>query len=95
MSSNLERRNKNKLDYFASGLYHKTLRIRNLWKMEGEGKTTCTFSVSVNAFPLNFRFACYQQVRGAWSGRNGMEIWWALEENVYVVLPHPENGQIS
>ncbi len=55
----------------------------------GEGKTMCTFSVSVNAFPLNFHFACYQQVRSAWAGGNGMEIRWALAENVYIVLPHP------
>jgi len=57
--------------------------------LRGEGKTTCMFSVSMNAFPLNFRFACYQQARSVWSGGNRMEIRWALAENVYVVLPHP------
>jgi hypothetical protein len=32
----------------------------------GEGKTTCTFSVSVNAFSVEFPLACYQQAGRVW-----------------------------
>jgi hypothetical protein len=34
--------------------------------LEGEGKTTYTFSVSVNAFSVEFPLACYQQAGKVW-----------------------------
>jgi hypothetical protein len=35
-------------------------------RLTGEGKTTYTFSVSVNAFSVEFPLACYQQVGRVW-----------------------------
>jgi hypothetical protein len=34
--------------------------------MPGEGKTTYTFSISVNAFSVEFPLACYQQAERVW-----------------------------
>jgi hypothetical protein len=34
--------------------------------LTGEGKTTYTFSVSVNAFSIEFPLACYQQAGRVW-----------------------------
>ncbi len=34
--------------------------------LKGEGKTTYTFSVSVNAFSVEFPLACYQQAGRVW-----------------------------
>jgi hypothetical protein len=34
--------------------------------LSGEGKTTYTFSVSVNTFSVEFPLACYQQAGRVW-----------------------------
>jgi hypothetical protein len=40
--------------------------VKTELKIEGEGKTTYTFSVSVNAFSVEFPLACYQQAGRVW-----------------------------
>jgi hypothetical protein len=53
----------------------------------GEGKTTYTFSVSVNAFSVEFPLACYQQAGRVWyvSG--------ALRRTYTLFYPTPSNMQ--
>jgi hypothetical protein len=55
------------------------------WK-GGEGKTTYTFSVSVNAFSVEFPLACYQQAGRVWyvSG--------ALQRTYTLFYPAPWKG---
>ncbi len=40
------------------------IKVKN--NFTGEGKTTYTFSVSVNAFSVEFLLACYQQAGRVW-----------------------------
>ena len=40
--------------------------VKTELKIEGEGKTTYKFSVSVNAFSVEFPLACYQQAGRVW-----------------------------
>jgi hypothetical protein len=54
------------------------------WEEMGEGKTPYTFSVSVNAFSVEFPLACYQQAGRVWyvSG--------ALRRTYMLFYPAPE-----
>jgi hypothetical protein len=65
-------------------------KIRIVWKglpgsNTGEGKTTYTFSVSMNAFSVEFPLACYQQAVRVWyvSG--------ALRRTYTLFYPTPSN----
>jgi hypothetical protein len=58
-------------------------------KERGEGKTTYTFSVSVNAFSVEFLLACYQQAGRVWyvSG--------ALRRTYMLFYPAPERKALK
>jgi hypothetical protein len=56
--------------------------------LAGEGKTTYTFSVSVNVLSTNIPFCVVLAGGEGGSGGNGTNSL-ALAENVYVILPRP------
>ncbi len=61
--------------------------------MLGEGKTTYTFSISVNVLSANIPFSVVPAGGGGWvrRKRNGNSL--ALAENVYVILPRPHYAE--
>ncbi len=61
--------------------------------MKGEGKTTYTFSISVNVLSTNILFSMVLAGGEGGSGRNGMEIRWRYRKTYTWFYPVPENEQ--
>ncbi len=58
------------LQYNYNYYFYKLIHLSHFYSLlrlyQGEGKTTYTFSVSVNAFSVEFPLACYQQAGRVW-----------------------------
>ncbi len=52
--------------FFLKNMLRKSYEKKLSVVLKGEGKTTYTFSVSVNAFSVEFPLACYQQAGRVW-----------------------------
>jgi len=57
----------------------------------GEGKTTYTFSISVNAFSVEFPLVCYQQAGRVWYISGALRRTYTL----FYPAPRPENDYLK